>query len=112
MSRSATRTRRASQTKMARKSLTHRRRPPAGPLPLIVSDASLNQTAAQEVERGLGCAPAYEVAVAGEHDAAVFGVRVVGEGDVDEADGLLLSPAAGACDARDGESEVRRGAPL
>ena len=48
-----------------------------------------DQTPAQEVERGLRSAPADEGAVAGEEQLAVLSVRVVREGDVDEADGLL-----------------------
>src|ERR1051326_1963935 len=64
-----------------------------------------NQTSAQKVERGLRRARANQVAVAGDHQAAVLGVRVVGQRDEDEADGLLLGAAAGSCDARNRSEE-------
>src|SRR4028118_2013940 len=65
------------------------------------------EATAQEVERGLRGAPAYELAVAGEKQFAVLRVRVVGERDVDEADGFVFRAAARPGDACDAEAEVR-----
>ena len=78
-----------------------------------VSGKAVRQVAAEHFEGVLGGPEADAFAVSGDVELFDLGIFAVGEGDVDEADGLVGVEAAGSCgagDAGDAEGEGAAGA--
>ena len=69
--------------------------------------ASVEEIAAQHIERGLGGVPADAFAVAGEAQDAVACAIGVGQGDVNEADGFFRRAAGGPGDAGNADAQRR-----
>ena len=69
-----------------------------------------DESAAQEIEGGLGGAPADELAIAGKVEFAVLRLDVVRKGDEDGADGFFVRTSIRTGDAGDRQTEIRAGA--
>src|SRR5581483_4803719 len=78
---------------------------PGGPGGLAV--ASINEVAPQQIERGLGSVPTDALAVAGKAQDAVAHAVGVGQGDINEADGLFRRASGWSGDSGDADAQRR-----